>query len=167
MVDVVSKNGTFLLAIPLPGSGALDDKASAFLDDMGKWMALNSECIYGTRPWVIYGEGPSVKNDATARDSAGNPPRGLGPNLTGADVRFTTKGEVLYAVVMGQPDNGTVTIKALATGSPHYPGEIGGVQMLGSAGKLDMVRDTTGLTVTVPGNDQSHYATGLKIWPKA
>src|SRR5208283_1530958 len=58
LVDVVSKNGTFLLNIPLPGSGQIDDKASAFLDEMTKWMSANSECIYSTRPWVIYGEGP-------------------------------------------------------------------------------------------------------------
>ena len=167
LVDVVSKNGTFLLAIPLPGGGALDDKAAAFLGEMGKWMAINSECIYGTRPWAIYGEGPSVKNEATARDSAGAPPRGLGPNLTAADVRFTTKGDLLYAVVMGQPDTGKATIKALASHSPHYPGEIGSVQMLGYAAKLAFTRDATGLTVTIPGNETSHYATALKIVPQA
>jgi alpha-L-fucosidase len=150
LVDVVSKNGTFLLAIPLPGSGELDDKASAFLDEMTEWMAINSECIYSTRPWVIYGEGPSVKNDATAVDAAIKPPRGLGPNLTASDIRFTTKGDILYAVVMGWPQGGKVSIKALASNSPRHPGEIGNVQMLGSSRKLEMARDETGLTVMLP-----------------
>jgi alpha-L-fucosidase len=67
LVDVVSKNGTFVIAIPLPGSGELDDKAAAFLDEMTQWMDVNGECIHGTRPWVIYGEGPSVKNDAAPK----------------------------------------------------------------------------------------------------
>ena len=98
LVDVVSKNGTLLLSFPLPGYGELDDKAIAVLDDMTAWMAVNSECIYDTRPWTIYGEGPTVKNDATAKETAGNPPRGLGPTLTASDIRFTTKGDVLYAV---------------------------------------------------------------------
>jgi alpha-L-fucosidase len=169
LVDVVSKNGTFLLAIPLPGSGELDDKATAFLDDLGQWMAVNSECIYDSRPWVIYGEGPSVKNDATVRDSAGQPPRGLGPNLTANDIRFTTKGDVLYAVVMGRPDTGKTTIQALATGSPHYPGDIGSVQLLGSSGNLEMVRDASGLTVTLPAERTKidTYGLTLKIIPKA
>jgi alpha-L-fucosidase len=169
LVDVVSKNGTFLLAIPLPGSGELDDKAAAFLDDLGQWMAVNSECIYDSRPWVIYGEGPSVKNDATARDSAGQPPRGLGPNLTANDIRFTTKGGVLYAVVMGRPDTGRTTIKALATSSPHYPGGIGSVQLLGSSGNLEMARDASGLTVTLPAQrtKADNYGLTLKILPKA
>jgi len=166
LVDVVSKNGTFLLAIPLPGSGELDDKAGAFLDGMNKWMSINSECIYGTRPWAIYGEGPTVKNDATARDAATNPPRGLGPNLTANDIRFTTKGDVLYAVVMGRPEGGKVNIKALASKSPHYPGEIGSVQSLTSSGNLVFSRDETGLAVTIPDGATSDYATALKITPK-
>jgi alpha-L-fucosidase len=169
LVDVVSKNGTFLLAIPLPGSGELDDKAGAFLDDMSKWMAINSECIYGTRPWVIYGEGPSVKDDATVRDSAGNPPRGLGPNLTASDIRFTTKGDILYAVVMGWPDGGKINIKALATNSANYQGDIGSVQMLGSSGNLEIARDENGLAVTLPAqrSETDNYGIALKIIPKA
>ena len=168
LVDVVSKNGTFLLAIPLPGNGELDDKATAFLDEMSQWMDINSECIYGTRPWNIYGEGPSVKNDATVRDSAENPPRGLGPNLTASDIRFTTKDEILYAVVMGWPAGGKVSIKSLAKNRGNYPGEIGGVQLLGSAGKLEFVRDENGFAVTLPAQrtQSDNYAIALKIFPK-
>jgi alpha-L-fucosidase len=82
LVDVVSKNGTFSLAIPLPGSGEMDDKAGAFLDEVSKWMNVNSECIYGTRPWVIYGEGPSVKNDATANELPAVAPTSLAHKRT-------------------------------------------------------------------------------------
>jgi alpha-L-fucosidase len=167
LVDVVSKNGTLLLSFPLPGHGELDDKAIAVLDDMTGWMAVNSECIYDTRPWGIYGEGPAVKNDATAKETAGNPPRGLGPNLTASDIRFTTKGDILYAVVMGSPQGGKVGIKALASKSARYPGEIGSVQMLGSPAKLEFVRDENALTVTVPEGGTSVFANALKITPKA
>ena len=110
LVDVVSKNGTFLLNIPLRGDGSMDDKGIAFLDDLGKWMDVNSECIYGTRPWKIYGEGPNVKNDATAKDSAKNAPRGIGPEHTAKDIRFTTKGDTLYAIALGWPADGKVVI---------------------------------------------------------
>jgi len=166
LVDVVSKNGTFLIAIPLPGHGELDDKAAAYLDEMTKWMNVNSECIYDTSPWAIYGEGPSVKNAGTAVDSAGNPPRGLGPVLSAADVRFTTKGDVLYAIVMGRPAGGKVNIKALASPSAHYKGEVGNVQLLGSSAKLTFTRDANGLAVTIPDSDANNYANALKIIPK-
>ena len=169
LVDVISKNGTFLLAIPLPGSGEMDDKAAAFLDGMSEWMGINSECIYGTRPWKIYGEGPAVKNDATARDSARNPPRGLGPNLTPSDIRFTAKGDMLYAIVLGWPDGGKVNIKSLAKDSLNNKGEIGAVQLLGSSGKLAFSRDESGLSVTLPTqrSETDSYGIALRIFPKA
>jgi alpha-L-fucosidase len=118
---------------------------------------------------VIYGEGPAVKNDATAKDSAGNPPRGLGPALNASDIRFTTRGDVLYAVVMGWPEGGKTNIKALATNSANYKGNIGSVQMLGSSGKLEIARDESGLTVTLPTQrtKTDDFGVALKIIPKA
>jgi alpha-L-fucosidase len=169
LVDVVSKNGTFLLNIPLRGDGSIDDKEVAFLDTFTKWMSANSECIYDTRPWVIYGEGPSVKNDATAKDTT-TPPRGIGPEYTAKDIRFTTKGDVLFAVALGWPDEGKLTIKALASNSPHYPREIAGIQRLGSEEKLAFARDENGLNVSIPASQISaeipDFATALKITPK-
>jgi len=66
---------------------------------------------------------------------------------------------------MGRPEGGKVTIQALGSKSPHYPGDIGGVQMLG-AGKLEFTRDENGLRVILPGGGTSDYATALKITPK-
>jgi len=163
-VDVVSKNGTLLLSFPLPGYGELDDKAIAVLDDMTAWMAVNSECIYDTRPWMIYGEGPTVKNDATARETAGNPPRGLGPALNASDIRFTTKGNMLYAVVMGWPDGGKTTIKSLATNSPLIDGrKVAHVSLLGHWGKLAFTQDGYGLNVKLPATPPCASAVTLKI----
>ncbi len=162
LLDVVSKNGTFLLAIPLPGNGAIDDKAAAFLDGMAPWMAANSECIYGTRPWIVYGEGPSVKNDGKAKESAVNPPRGFGPDHTAADVRFTTKGETLYAIALGTPPDGKITIKSLAAKSPLYQGEIGVVEQLGG-GKVPFTRDESGLTATIAAPPAGNLAVALKV----
>jgi alpha-L-fucosidase len=119
---------------------------------MTAWMAVNSECIYDARPWTIYGEVPTVKNDATA-----------------SDIRFTTKGDVLYAVVMGKPDGGKANIKSLATNSPHYQGEIGSVQLLGSSGNLEITRDENGLSVTLPTQrtKSDEFGIALKTIPKA
>ncbi len=167
LVDVVSKNGTFLLNIPMPGDGQLDDKEIAFLDEFTKWMDINSECIYSTRPWVIFGEGPFVKDDATAKDTTVSP-RGIGPEYTAKDIRFTTKGDTLYAIALGWPDGGKITIKALASNSPYYQGEIKSVHLLGSFWKLKFTRDENGLTATLPAKRSStdDYGIVLKITPK-
>ncbi|MGA3180209.1 MAG: alpha-L-fucosidase C-terminal domain-containing protein [Verrucomicrobiota bacterium] len=90
-----------------------------------------------------------------------------GPNLTASDLRFTTKGDLLYAVILGRPEGGKVTIKALASKSAHYPGEIGSIQMLGSPAKLEFAGEENALTVTVSGNGTSIFANALKVIPKA
>ena len=61
LVDIVSKNGNLLLSIPLPGHGEPDSDEIAFLGELADWQQVNSEAIKGTRPWSIYGEGPSTE----------------------------------------------------------------------------------------------------------
>jgi alpha-L-fucosidase len=152
LVDIVSKNGNLLLNFPLPNSGELDVEEMQTLDGITKWMSVNSEGIYASRPWKMFGEGPGTK--------IAPPPSG-GPNagrfnenqvagLTSADVRFTTKGSVLYAFVQGWPDNKMAVVQALGTTSPQMPGKIANVQMLGYDGNLQFTQDEKGLTVTLP-----------------
>ena len=116
LVDVVSKNGNLLLNIPLPGHGRPDDDEFAFLDKFGAWMALNSEAIYSTRPWKIYGEGPTK--------GGGSLYGGRGPQFVAGDIRFTTKGDSLYAIALAWPEDRKLVIRSLASDSPHYRGEI-------------------------------------------
>ena len=61
LVDIVSRNGNLLLNFPLPNSGALDSDELKILDEITRWMAVNSEGIYSTRPWKIFGEGPVAR----------------------------------------------------------------------------------------------------------
>ena len=61
LVDIVSKNGNLLLSIPLPGHGEPDSDELAFLDELADWQQVNTEAIKGTRPWRIFGEGPSTE----------------------------------------------------------------------------------------------------------
>jgi alpha-L-fucosidase len=158
LIDIVSKNGNLMLNIPLPGNGMPDDDEMKVLDGLAKWIAPNGEGIYGTRPFAVYGEGPST----TAQ-----PRRGMGSDVrayTSEDVRFTKKGDVVYAFVMGWPENGKSTIKSLATGSEHLPKEIAKVELLG-AGSVKFTRDESGLAVTMPQERPNDYAYALKITP--
>ncbi len=158
LIDIVSKNGNLMLNIPLPGSGMPDDDELKILDALAKWIAPNGEGIYGTRPWVVYGEGPSP---------TGQQRRGMGSDVrsyTSEDIRFTRKGDMVYAFVMGWPDNGKATIKSLATGSDNFPKQIAKVELLG-AGSVKFTRDESGLAVTMPQEKPNDYAYVLKITP--
>src|SRR5512140_280064 len=98
LVDIVSRNGNLLLNFPLPSSGMLDDQELNIVGEITKWMAGNSEGIYATRPWKLFGQGPSTQADGGSFNES---KRRL---LTAGDVRFTTKGRTLYAFVMGWPE---------------------------------------------------------------
>jgi len=60
-VDIVSKNGNLLLSNPLPGHGEPDGDEVSFLNELAEWQQVNSDAIKGTRPWKIFGEGPSTE----------------------------------------------------------------------------------------------------------
>jgi alpha-L-fucosidase len=91
LVDIVSKNGNLLLNFPLPNNGELDWEEAKTLEGITRWMAVNSEGIYATRPWMIYGEGPSTKVVIPKNGKEFDPNEGKKPDLTADDIRFTTK----------------------------------------------------------------------------
>ncbi len=101
-VDIVSKNGNLLLSIPLPGHGEPDSDEISFLNELAEWQQVNSEAIKGTRPWKIYGEGPSTEARKTSTYHFSQ------LKFDHTDIRFTTKGEALYAIALGWPTAGKI-----------------------------------------------------------
>ncbi len=160
LIDIVSKNGNLMLNIPLPGNGVPDDDEMKVLDGLATWIPANGEGIYGTRPWVVYGEGPSTV--AGGRRGMGSDVRSYGAE----DFRFTKKGDIVYAFLMGWPEGGKATIKSMAQGSENFPREVAKVELLG-AGTLTFTRDTSGLVVNLPEKAPNAYASVFKVTPKA
>jgi alpha-L-fucosidase len=158
LADIVSKNGNLLLNFPLPNSGALDYEEMVVLDGITEWMAVNSEGIYSTRPWKIYGEGPSTKVDVQAERFN----ESKRPTLTVEDVRFTTKRSTLYAFVMGWPEKEAV-VRALGLASPQAPGKIQRVELLGYKSELNWKQDEASLKVEMPTEKISDVAITLKV----
>jgi len=158
LVDIVSRNGNLLLNFPLPNNGMLDAKELKILDEITQWMAVNSEAIYGTRPWKIFGEGPGTPSSAAGERF--NERRRK--ELTAEDVRFTAKGRTLYAFFMGWPEK-QVVIAPLGTTSKHVEGKISNVELLGFRGKVQWTQDEAGLKVQLPAEKPCDHAFVLKI----
>jgi alpha-L-fucosidase len=156
LVDISSKNGALLLNIGPRPDGTIPEQAQAILLDIGKWLAVNGESIYGTRPWKVFGEGPTQVAGGSFKDTATKP-------FTGEDIRFTTRGNTLYAIALAWPENGKLVVKSLAAGSPNAVREIKTVQLLGYQGKLKFVRGADGLSVDLPAQKPNDYAYAFKI----
>ena len=157
LVDIVSRNGNLLINFPLPNNGMLDAEELKLLDEITKWMAINGEAIYGTRPWKILGVGPNAQGFGTEgiRES-------MLKELTAEDVRFTTKGQTLYAFVMGWPES-EAQIPSIGTNNKYPAGKVGNVELLGFRGKLQFSQNENSLKVELPFEKPCDYAVCFKI----
>ncbi len=165
LADIVSKNGNLMLSVPLQRDGQPDADEIKIVSEIGAWMKVNGEAIYATRPWKTFGEGPSTvvadKGQFGGQKDVQKKP------FTAEDIRFTQSkdGKILYAIVLEIPKDGKVTIKALASNSANWPGEIGSVRLVGSSwwSKLEFTRDENGLHVSLPKKFTGKIAFALKI----
>jgi alpha-L-fucosidase len=164
LVDIVSKNGNLMLNIPVRGDGTIDEKERKVVEGITAWMKVNSESIYGTRPWKIFGEGPAQQKSAKLDGPGFN--EGKGKPFTHEDIRFVTKGDVLYATAMGWPEDGKLDIKSLAKNNEYFPKEIQKIEWVPTKQSLSFERNENGLIVSLPGktSDDLNYANVIKIF---
>lgn len=163
LVDIVSKNGNLMLNIPVRGDGSIDEKEKKIVEGIGAWMKANSESIYGTRPWKIFGEGPAQQKTAKLDGPGFN--EGKGKAFTHEDVRFVTKGDVLYATALGWPDDGKLMIKSLAKNSEHFAKEVQKIEWVPTKQSLSFERSEDGLKISLPEKTSNdlNYANVVKV----
>lgn len=148
LTEIISKNGNMLLSVPMRGDGTIDDKEEAILNGIADWMDKNKEGVFDTRPWTVFGEGPVAESPTPLTMQGFN--EGKNKPYTAEDIRFVTKGDVLYAHVMAWPENDKVIIKSLAAGNPLYPQSIKDVSLLGTDAKVSFKRTAEGLIIDLP-----------------
>ena len=152
LVDVVSKNGNLLLSVPVKGDGTIDSLEYKVVCEVGTWLKANGESIYGTRPWVIFGEGPAVDSPQPLKNQGFNEGK---VTFTSADIRYVTKGKTLYATTLCVPQPGSmVTLKAVKKARR--------VSLLGH-GKVAFRQTKHGLSVTLPATLPNQIALVMKI----
>jgi alpha-L-fucosidase len=159
LADVVSKNGNLMLNIPVRGNGSIDEKETAVLEEIAKWMSANKESIFATRPWKVYGEGPTA--DAPLK-TVGNFSEGKTKPFSADDIRFTTRDGAVYAIVLGSPAQ-DVTIKSLGSAANLFGGPVGHVSLLGSDEVLQWRQTADSLAIKLPKASLSEAASVFKI----
>ena len=137
LVDTVSKNGNFVLNLSPRADGTIPDEQKKLVLELGDWLRLNGEAIYGTHAWTRFGDGATK-----------------GPNL----VRYAAKGDALYAIVLRPTPGSTLALGTLGDAP------IRSVALIGGDAKLAWQRtDGGGVTVTLPAMLASPRGVVLKI----
>ena len=147
LVDIVSKNGTMLLNVLQRPDGAIDDEARFILASLADWFAACSEGIYGTRPYRVSGEGPTqgVIKGFTEEKTAWTP----------YDIRYTQKGNTVYAFLLGQRGGGAAILRSVAE-------TVRNVRLLGY-GNVEFAQNFGVLTAKLPENLPAKCANCLAI----
>jgi alpha-L-fucosidase len=155
LADIVSKNGNLLLNITPRSDGMIPEQEQQILREVGQWLKANGEAIYGTRPWKQFGEGPTVVAGGAFHDSDTKP-------YTAQDFRFTTYGSVLYAIELGWPPDGRVTLRSLGSGALAGQ-KIEGIRLVGSEITIRWQQQQDGLELQGPVKPPGKYAYAFRI----
>ncbi|MCX6902919.1 MAG: carbohydrate-binding protein [Verrucomicrobia bacterium] len=124
------------------------------LERLAAWNAIHSEAIFGTRPWLVYGESAiKVKGGNFKEDF----------KYDAKEIRFTTKGATLYAISLGWPEDGHLVIRSLAKPDGANVNNITAISLLGYDGKLEWKQTAENLVVTLPAQKISEFTAALKI----
>ena len=155
LVDIVSKNGNLLVNFGPRSDGTIPEEVQSVLREVGSWLKINGEGIYGTRAWKIYGEGPTKIVEGQFHDTDAQP-------FAEHDFRFTTKNGMLYAIELGWPSGGEAVIHSL--GTAQLDGQkIDAVSLLGSSSPIIFEAQPDGLHIRVPAQASGKFAYCFKI----
>ena len=137
-IDVVSKNGNLLLNVGPMADGTIMEIQKKCLLELGKWLEVNGEAIYGTRPWE-YPEGKTIDN---------------------IEIRYTQKKDALYVFLLEKPKEDRITIQSLGIEKNSE------IQLLGQERGLNWKQEGENLTISIPENIIDSPAYAFKITSK-
>lgn len=152
LIDTVSKNGNFILNVSPKSDGTIPSNQKDILLEVGNWLKINGEAIYNTTNWKIHGEGPTEVNKTYYSQDNFN-------QFSSQDIRFTKKGNMLYAIVLDWPNNGKINITSLAKYSEYLTYlTIEDINLLGSSKNLKWLQTNHGLQIEAPTEKTSNHA---------
>ncbi len=177
LCDYMSKNGNLLLNVELLPDGTIPPAQKKILDDIGNWVNTNSEAIYASKPWKIFGDNlnsslssketylseTNLKAQEQQKKKEQFNERGIkAPPYGHNEVRFTTNGDRLFVFVMN-PEEGAIELPSLGLNSGYTPNKISSIKMLGSNKKIEFEQNNDKLILNVPAKRTNKYATVFEM----
>lgn len=159
LVDVVSKRGNFMVNVALNADGSIPQDQFYIMEDVGNWVVGNSEAIYDTEPWKIYGEGGDMKSGHFNERGINSRPWDY------KVIRFTRdrNNKILYAHILGDPSGKKITISCLSPEKGLFTGKIRKISLIGSLEGIEWNLNTSGLDISMPEELKFRNCNVLKI----
>jgi len=142
LVDIVSKNGNLLLNIGPKADGTISQSQVDVLLGIGDWLKINGQGIYGTRPWKVAEEGPTVITEGSFGDTKA-------VAYTAEDIRFTSKDNNVYVFCLDVPVSKKISVRSLAL-NDTLSDKILLVELLGSPDKIKWQQKADRLIIETP-----------------
>lgn len=174
LTDMISKNGNLLLNVELLPDGTIPASHKLILDTIGRWVNTNSEAIYASKPWKIYGDnlngGTESKNisetdlevNKKQKSHDFNERTIASPAYAHHEVRFTTKGDALYVFVLN-PVKGKIEIPSLGFDTEQNTKKITAVKLLGGKEKIEFQQMKDKLVISVDVDTKFNYTKVYKV----
>ncbi|HEY8935768.1 MAG TPA: alpha-L-fucosidase, partial [Cyclobacteriaceae bacterium] len=156
LIDIVSKNGNLLLNIGPKADGTITPEQREVLLAIGQWLSINGDGIYGSRPWITSGEGPTENLDEHIQF---NEYKFKG--YQEKDIRFTTKDNSLYAFVLDIPKE-QIVIKSLGLSAGN--GKISKIELVGSEEKVSWSQKGDALRIQPSKAYPTEHAASYRIF---
>ncbi len=162
LIDIVSKNGVLLLNISPMADGTIPENQKEVLLKMGEWLQKYGEAIYETRPWYTFGEGPTIEPDGHFK----NHNEFLKIKYSSKDVRYTTKGNIVYAVILGCPKENQILLESFRKNAAPEGIAIKKVSLLGGNNDVSFDLKEEGLLINMNETLLDDMAVVFKIETK-
>lgn len=177
LIDMNSKNGNLMMNVELMPDGTIPPEHRKIMDELGAWVNLNSEAIYASKPWKIYGDnldshlrvekGAMGEIDLKAlkkrkKQTHFNTRTLASPAFGHDEVRFVTKGDTLYLFVMN-PTAGKIKVPSLGLSSKYNSEKISSISMIGNGSAIEFEQTPEALMLNVPESRPNKYAAVFKV----
>lgn len=157
MLDTVSKNGSLLLNIAVLGDGRIPDRQKAVMDQFSLWLEAHEEAVFGTRPWLIHGQGGEVGRGHFSERTRWSEP------WDSSVVRYTRKGDELFFFVFGESAGAEILLSAFSRGGIADGTTPAGIETLDSNAQLEWTMGAEGLRVSLPKSLKWNHCNGFRI----
>ncbi|MCR4647930.1 MAG: alpha-L-fucosidase [Lachnospiraceae bacterium] len=156
LVDIISKNGTLLLNIGPKADGTFTEEETMILKQIGEWMKINREAVFDTKPYKIFGEGPTEVIEGGFMD-------GTVKGFTSSDFRFLAGKGCIYIIALRPSETCGYSVRSFAKKQGFFNSEITKITMLEGKDPIEFYHTSESLEIKTCKTSDNDFPKVFKL----